>query len=147
MRGTPWQWHLRLGTLGDMDRDELESLAVRVRAALDAGDLSGIEELLTPDARWGPPEEPEVGCRSRAEVVAWWSEARDRGMSATVTEVVAGPDALLVGLRVTTPPSETDPGGTSERWQVLGVREGKVADIRGFDDRAVAAARAGAARG
>jgi len=30
-----------------------------------------------------------------------------------------------------------------ERWQVLTLRGGRVADIRGFDDRAVAAARAG----
>jgi hypothetical protein len=34
-------------------------------------------------------------------------------------------------------------GGAVERWQVLTLRGDRIADIRGFDDRAAAASRAG----
>lgn len=36
-------------------------------------------------------------------------------------------------------------GEPVQRWQVLTIEHGKVADIRGFEDRSVAAARAGVA--
>ena len=60
-------------------------------------------------------------------------------MRVLVTEVVAGTDMLLVGLEIA---SETA-GGAANRWQVLTVRDGQVADIRGYGDRAEAASRAG----
>lgn len=64
-------------------------------------------------------------------------------MRAKVTEVVAGTGALLMGLKVAGTPAAIERGGEAERWQVMTVREGRVVDIRGFDDREVAATRAG----
>lgn len=111
-------------------------LAEKVKAALESADIDAYRELLAPDVHWGPPDSPEWGCHNRNEVLAWYKEARRTGMSATVTEVVAGPECLLVGLEVS---------GRDEplRWQVLRVRDGLISDIAGFDDRAEAAARAG----
>jgi hypothetical protein len=60
-----------------------------------------------------------------------------------VTEVTAGPGTLLVGLEVTGTPAARQAGGTVQRWQVLTVRSDRISDIRGFDDRTEAAARAG----
>jgi hypothetical protein len=57
--------------------------------------------------------------------------------------VTAGPGTLLVGLDVTGTPAARDAGGTVQRWQVLTVKGGRITDIRGFDDRMEAAARAG----
>jgi hypothetical protein len=57
--------------------------------------------------------------------------------------VTAGAGALLVGLEVTGIPAAGEAGGAVERWQVLTLRGDRVVDIRGFDDRPVAAARAG----
>ena len=111
-------------------------LADKVRVALESADLDAYEELLAPDVHWGPPDSPQWGCHNRNEVLSWYKTARRNGMSANVTEVVAGPDSLLVGLAV----SGREP---SLRWQVLRVKDGLIVDIAGYDDRTEAASRAG----
>jgi len=119
-------------------------IAGRVRSALESGDLDGIRDLLDPRARWGAPEGPgDADCRNRDQVMAWWASARAAGARAVVTEVTAGPGTLLVGLEVTGTPAAREEGGTAQRWQVLTVSGGRIADIRGFGDRTEAAARAG----
>jgi ketosteroid isomerase-like protein len=119
-------------------------LTERVKSALESGDLDAIRDLLDPGARWGAPEGPSgADCHNRDQVIAWWAGARAAGAQAVVTEVTAGAGTLLVGLDVTGTPAAHEAGGTAERWQVLTVRDGRIADIRGFDDRAAAAARAG----
>jgi hypothetical protein len=119
-------------------------LTGRVRSALESGDLDAIRDLLDPDARWGAPEGPsDYDCRNREEVIAWWAGARAAGVRAVVTEVTVGAGALLVGLEVTGTPAAREAGGAAGRWQVLTVKGDRIADIRGFDDRATAAARAG----
>ena len=119
-------------------------LAGLLRSALESGDLDAIRDLLDPGARWGAPEGPgDADCRNREQVIAWWGRARAAGARAVVTEVTAGPGTLLVGLEVTGTPAAREAGGSVARWQVLTVRGGRIADIRGFDDRTAAAARAG----
>lgn len=119
-------------------------LAGRVRAALESGDLDDIRDLLVPDARWGAPEGPgDADCRNREQVIAWWARARAGGARAVVTEVTAGTGTLLIGLEVIGTPDAHEAGGAVERWQVLTIRGERIADIRGFDDRTAAAARAG----
>ena len=119
-------------------------LTERVRFALESGDLDAIRDLLDPGARWGAPEGPgDDDCRNRDQVIAWWASARAVGARAVVTEVTAGAGALLVGLEVTGTPAAREAGGAVKRWQVLTVRGDQNADIRGFDDRKAAAARAG----
>ena len=63
-------------------------------------------------------------------------QRRAAGARAVVTEVTAGPGTLLVGLEVTGTPGAREEGGTARRWQVLTVSGGRIADIRGFGDRA-----------
>jgi hypothetical protein len=118
-------------------------LAEQVRDALEAGDLAAYQHLLAPHVRWGPADEPGAGCHNRSQVLGWYRSARDRGMSATVNEVVAGTDRLLVGLTVSNNQEPGDGGSGAARWQVLTVQDGLITDIRGFDDRDEAAARAG----
>jgi ketosteroid isomerase-like protein len=119
-----------------------EQLAATVRSALESGDLEAYGELLAPDVRWGPPGDDVWGCHNRTEVLAWYAAARGEGMSAEVDEVVAVPGALIVGLRVSRPGGPVD-GGSRTRWQVLTVRDGRITDICGFDDRETARAYAG----
>lgn len=123
---------------------EPAGLTERVTLALESGDLDAIRDLLDPGARWGAPEGPnEADCQNRDQVVAWWASARSDGARAVVTEVTAGAGTLLVGLEVTGTPAAREAGGAAERWQVLTLRGDRIVDIRGFDDRAAAAARAG----
>ena len=123
---------------------EPAALTERVRLALESGDLDAIRDLLDPNARWGAPEGPrEADCQNRDQVVAWWASARAAGARAVVTEVTTGAGTLLVGLEVTGTPAAREAGGAAERWQVLTLRGDRIVDIRGFDDRAAAAARAG----
>jgi SnoaL-like domain len=121
-----------------------DTLAERVRFALESGDLDAIRDLLDPGARWGAPEGPsDADCQNRDQVIAWWSTARAAGARAVVTEVTVGAGTLLVGLEVTGTPAAREAGGVAERWQVLTVQGDRIADIRGFESRAAAAARAG----
>ena len=122
----------------------LAALTERVRFALESGDLDAIGELLDPGARWGAPEGPsDADCHNRDQVIAWWAGARAAGARAVTTEVTPGAGTHQVGLEVTRTPAAREAGEAAERWQVLTVRDGRIADIRGFDDRAAAAARAG----
>jgi ketosteroid isomerase-like protein len=123
---------------------ESAALTGRVRFALESGGLDAIRNLLDPDARWGAPDGPtDADCHNRDQVMAWWASARAAGARAVVTEVTAGAGTLLVGLEVAGTPAAREAGGAVERWQVLTVRGDRIADIRGFDDRKAAAARAG----
>ena len=123
---------------------ELAALTERVRLALESGDPDAIRNLLDPGARWGAPEGPsDADCRNRDQVIAWWAGARAAGAQAVVTEVTAGAGTLLVGLDVTGTPAAREAGGAIQRWQVLTVRGDRITDIRGFDNRAAAADRAG----
>jgi SnoaL-like domain len=123
---------------------EPAGLAGRVRAALESGDLDAIGELLDPGARWGAPDGPgDSDCRSSGQVLAWWARARAAGAGAVLTEVSTGAGALLVGLEVTGTQAAREAGGTAQRWQVLTVHGDRIVDIRGFDNRADAAVRAG----
>jgi len=126
---------------------EPAELAGRVRLALESGDLDAIRDLLDPSARWGAPQGPhEADCQNRDQVVAWWASARAAGARAVVTEVTTGAGTFLVGLEVTGTPAAREAGGAVERWQVLTLRGDRIVDIRGYDDRAAAAARAGVPR-
>lgn len=123
----------------------MDELAKRVRSALEGGDLDGYQELLAPDVSWGPPDDPEWGCHNRSQVLAWYKAARDSGMRARVDDVVVGSQALLVALTVSGRDEPDGSGAPARRWQVLTVKDGLVADIRGYDDADEAAARAGVA--
>jgi hypothetical protein len=118
-------------------------LAVQVRAAMETGDLEAYQDLLAPDVHLGPVDEADWGCHNRSEVLAWFKAAREKGVRATVNEVVIGTHCLLVGLTVSGTQAADDLGGAAPRWQVLTVKDGYIADICGFDDRDQAAARAG----
>jgi len=118
-------------------------LAAQIRDALAAADLDAYARLLHPEVRWGAPGDPSPPCQTRAQVLAWYRNGRSAGMRAHVTETVVGGDKILVGLRVSGSEAAMTAGEETDRWQVLTVRDGLVADIRGFDDRDEAAAAAG----
>ena len=123
--------------------EAMRELAGRIAAALEAADLAAFRDLLHPAAQWGPPGDPAPPCRSREDVLSWYRQARDSGARARVAETVVSGDRILVGLKVTGTAVADRRGGEYDRWQVLTVRDGQVAEIVGFEDRAEAEAWAG----
>jgi ketosteroid isomerase-like protein len=116
-----------------------EELGERVRRALESSDLDAIGDLLHPDATWGAPDDPKPSCQNRNQVLGWYRQSTEQGVRATVTEVVVSGDKILVGLKVAGRAAADE----ADRWQVMTVVEGQIADVRGFDDRDEAAHRAG----
>lgn len=112
----------------------------RVKHALESADLSQFEALLAPNVRCGPPDDPTPPCRTRNDVLAWYERGRSDGRRAQVLAVDVRGDKLIVALRIF---DVARPDVTHDRWQMLTCREGCVVDIRGFDVREQAIARAG----
>lgn len=122
---------------------DIGELAETVRSAMDNADLEAFLSLCADDVHWGAPGDSHGGCHNRVQVRSWYEAAFGRGVRATVTEVVHGPTSLLVGLTISGSPAAEEQGGPAERWQVLTLRDGRITDICGFDDRTQAAAWAG----
>ncbi len=111
----------------------MEQLAHLIGIALQSADLNAYRELLDPHVSWGPPDDDVSGCHNRDEVLEWYRQARDSGVRADVVETVVKGDKILVGLNVhSTPEAE---GGDELRWQILEIADGRVKDIRGFEER------------
>lgn len=110
---------------------------------METADLDAFLSLCADDVHWGAPGDAHGGCQNRDQVRSWYESAFGRGVRATVNEVIPGPTNLLVGLTVSGSPAAKDQGGQIERWQVLTIRDGRIRDICGFDDRQEAARWAG----
>jgi ketosteroid isomerase-like protein len=123
------------------DPAAMEQIAGQIRAALQSADLLGYRDLLDPNVTWGAPDDMNSGCRNREQVLAWYRRGRANGVRAVVTETSVFGGQILVGLSVVDEHSPSESGGPTERWQILTIRDGLVADIRGFEDRTAAISR------
>ncbi|MGD0880559.1 MAG: nuclear transport factor 2 family protein [Acidimicrobiales bacterium] len=123
------------------DPVDMEQVAGQIRTALQSADLDGYRELLDPDVTWGAPDDHNSGCRNRDQVLTWYRRGRAKGIRADVTEAGVYGDKILVGLDVVDDRSSSETRDATQRWQVLTIRNGLVADIRGFEDRATAVSR------
>jgi ketosteroid isomerase-like protein len=113
-------------------------LAEQVRKALAAEDVSAFAELLDPDVTWGAPGARNPTCKNRSQVLTWYERAREGGVRGSVSDVDVLGDRLLVSLSVQGTEGARERGGTALRFQVLTVRDGRIVDIVGFDDKAEA---------
>jgi len=124
-------------------REAMQRLGARVKLALEEADLTAYGELLDPGVRWGPPEGRSPVCKNREQVLRWYQRGQNSGTRAQVSEVSVIGDRLLVGLSVAGTPAAKKRGGRADRWQVLTVRDGRIVEIVGFEERSQALARAG----
>lgn len=134
------EFDLREGVVVLMDPGAMEQLAQHLGTALQEADLDAYRELLDPNVRWGPPDDDVSGCHNRDELLAWYQLGRDNGLRAEVVETVISGNRILVGLDIHDTSAAADRTG-SLRWQILTVADGRVKDIRGFEDRDEAARR------
>ena len=121
-----------------MSTPSIDAIAQMVRIALDSADLEEFGDLLDPRVTWGAPGEPSPSCQSRAQVLAWYRKGHDAGRRGHVRSVRTHRDKIVVTMTLTSP---EDSG--SDRWQVLTVANGRITDIRGYDDEGEALDAAG----
>ena len=113
----------------------MDEIAVLVRGALVAEDLTAFSELLDPAVTWGAPGARNPSCKNRNQVLAWYQRGRDAGVRGSVYDVEVLGDRLLVSMSVRGTDNAKERGGAALRFQVLTVWNGKVVDIVGFDDK------------
>jgi hypothetical protein len=116
----------------------METLASEIRRAMELVDLPAMGDLLAPDARWGAPEQDVPTCRDAQQILSWYEVARDNGVRADVTESVVIGDNIVIGLNVHPKPDDGAKSRDAQRWQVLSVKDGLVAEIRGYERRRMA---------
>jgi ketosteroid isomerase-like protein len=114
----------------------MDELAVQVRKALAAEDVSAFAELLDPNVTWGAPGARTPTCKNRNQVLSWYERAQQGGVRGSVFDIDVLGDRLLVSLSVQGTGGAGERGGTTLRFQVLTVRDGRIVDIVGFDDKA-----------
>ena len=121
---------------------DLDSMIARIRSAFESADLSALAQLLDEHARWGAPEESVPACQSRGQVLEWYRRAREQGARAEINEASAVDGCIVLGLNVTDTEGAIEKGAMSNRWQVLSVRQSRIVEIRGYEDRESALAYA-----
>ena len=121
-----------------------DTVAARLRAALDPLDLEALAALLDDDVRWGGDEDTPDTCHNRADVLNRLARQRQSGLETTVLEITPGERGVMVRLNLRQP---AHPGHDHDHeWtvnQALTVRDQRVIDIRGYPNRYSAAVSAG----
>lgn len=122
--------------------DATFELAKQVKKALAAQDVSTFADLLDPNVTWGAPGARKPTCKNRNQVLRWYQRAQQSGVRGSAFDVEVIGDRLLVSLVVRGTEDARERGGTALRYQVYTVRDGRIVDIVGFDDKAEALAHA-----
>jgi ketosteroid isomerase-like protein len=111
----------------------MTTIAERIRSAFANRDFDSFGELVADDARWGDDDHPNR-CRGRRDVLANYRRLVDQGVTGDVAETKTGPAGVMCELRVEWP-GGADRSGPTTLFQVFLVRDGRIVEIRGYDDR------------
>src|SRR5579859_5429444 len=118
--------------------ETVRAVAAGLKKAFETNDLALLGRLLDPEVRWGGEEETPETCRSRSDVLSWYGRLNSAGVRARVTEMIVRDHAVVLALGVTG--RERDLGDASPDlvFQVFRIAAGKVVDIHGYPQRALA---------
>jgi hypothetical protein len=133
----PFHRHPKVSLIQTRGTDSAEDEEIKREAAADVERIEQDDKYFAPET---PADRDELLSPVPAATEVLMPD--DASAAEVVTEVTAGPGTLPAGLEVTGMPAARESGGVGRRWQVLTIRGDRVADIRGFDDRATAATRA-----
>ena len=112
------------------------SVVRMLAAALAAGDVSSVAELLAEDVRWGPPSDTPETCHGKTAVTRHCERLLGSGVVIEVLDIEPrrhlGTDVVVLHLKVTWPADEVAAAGSTASAQRLGlqVRDGLITDIR-----------------
>jgi uncharacterized protein len=118
-----------------------DDIAGELERAFATRDLEALGNLLADDARWGD-DDASNKCRNRQQVVATFARLLDEGAEGGVDEIVVGPNGVLCKLHVDWPDAASR-SGREGFYHLYVVRDGKIVEIRRYDDRESAAAALG----
>jgi len=112
----------------------METMAVRIRTALNSRDMSAFRALIAEDAVWGEggPDDPRT-CHNRNDIISNYKRLLAEGARGTVTETTTGPLGVVCEVELDWPDDARDRRGPTI-FQVFLVSDGLVARIVGADD-------------
>jgi SnoaL-like domain len=120
--------------------DPMETIAARVRTALNDRDMDALRALIAEDARWGEGGRDDTRtCHNRNEIIATYKRLLDQGVRGTVTETTTGPGGVACLVEIEWPDDAPNRRGPT-LYQVFLVTDGLVTGIQGHDDRDLAVA-------
>ena len=122
---------------------QYERLAVRLRDAYAARDMTAIGQLLCDDVDWGTDDSPRR-CRTRDQVVDTLTMALRHGADGEIVSMDIGTAGILAKLVVRWLPGDERPE-ESLIYHVYRVRGERVSQILAFDDEVGAREAAGVA--
>lgn len=115
-------------------------LVRRGYAAIVAGDLEAVGELMAPDIKWhaGDPDS-RYACHNRREALAFMRSRQTRWQAVRLLDVIDAGDRVVVVIQ---PPDE-DGMTPPPRANVTTVRDGQIVEMIGFESPDAALAYAG----
>jgi hypothetical protein len=120
--------------------DPMETIAARLRDALNARDMTAFRSLMAEDARWGEGgADDQRTCHNRDEIIANYKRLLDQGVRGTVVETMTGPGGVACLVELEWPDDTPNRRGPT-LYQVFLVRDGLVTRVHGMDDRDLAIA-------
>ena len=118
----------------------METVAARIRNALNAHDMDAFRALIAEDAVWGDGGPDDMrACHNRSDIIATYSRLLDQGVRGTVTETMTGPAGVAAVVEIEWPDDAPNRRGP-RLYQVFRVTDGLITRIEGHDDRDVAIA-------
>jgi hypothetical protein len=120
--------------------EPMDTIAARIRNALNARDMDAFRSLIADDARWGEGDlDDERTCHNRNEIIATYKRLLDQGVRGTVTETRRGPGGVACLVEIDWPHDMPNRRGPTQ-YQVFLVTDGLITRIQGHDDRDLAIA-------
>jgi ketosteroid isomerase-like protein len=109
--------------------------------ALSRGDLSPLESLLAPDAKWRAVEDGPWNCENRRQIIDVMTENLHGRLSGHIDDAFAVGERIVVALR---PDGEPDgwPLDNGIRYVVVSVADDRGTEMKGCANRPVALAYA-----
>jgi hypothetical protein len=113
----------------------MDTIAARLRTALNSRDMDAFRALIAEDARWGEGGADDARtCQSRNDIVSLYEQLLHQGVRGTVTETTTGPRGVVCRVEIEWPEDSPNRRGPI-LYQVFLVSDGLVTRIKGTDDR------------